>query len=123
MINQPNPKALFYWARVTVSAAASINLTTNQSITSGNFSTLFGLTPGSAVFNSSCSTLSATFTQNGAATVTTFNAPAAGTYYVSIKYATTTVRNLAVPSPTTVSYRFSTSDVPGSTATVDLVKQ
>jgi hypothetical protein len=64
--------------------------------------------------------VAATFTQNGGNVTTSFNAPAAGTYNLVIKYSTTTVRNHAVPSPPTVTYSFSTNGVGNSTATINL---
>ena len=122
-IFQVSPQALAYWVQVTVPSSGNTSFTTNESIETGTFSTLFGLASGSAVFNSSCSSLSATFAQNGGAVTSSFNAPAAGTYYLSIRYSTTTVKNKTAPTPTTVHYNFATTGVSGSTAGVDLLNQ
>jgi uncharacterized repeat protein (TIGR01451 family) len=121
-IYQVNPSSLYYWAKVSVPASGSQTLTVSQTITSGNFSTLFGLANGSAVFNGSCSKLGASFSQSGSNVTVRFNAPSPGTYYLSVRYTTTTVRRKAVPSPPTVHYSFATAGVSGSSAGVDLTQ-
>jgi uncharacterized protein len=115
-----------YWVNVTA-VAGSNTFTVNQSITSGNFATLFGLTAGSAVYTSSCTKgPKATFTQSStnaaAGTVTvTFNAPTAGTYYVNVAFRTGSLKGATAPSPSAVNYRFSTTGVPGTTRALDLM--
>jgi len=116
-----------YWVKVT-GVAGTNTVTVNQSITSGNLGTLFSLVSGSNVFRSDCSAgLNRSFAQssiNGATgTITvTFDAPAAGTYYVNVKLSTNPVKGLTVPTPTTVHYVFSTTGVEGSTRALDLEK-
>ena len=77
------------------------------------------------MFNSSCNSLSETFTQNtttGAVTVH-FNAPTAGTYVIGIKYDSKSIVGDPAPSPgTTVHYVFATTGVAGSTQGLDLIK-
>ena len=51
-----------------------------------------------------------------------FKAPAAGTYIISIKYDSDSLKGASAPSPTTVHHDFSTTGVPGSTSGLDLIK-
>jgi hypothetical protein len=54
----------------------------------------------------------------------TFNAQQAGVYYIAVKFQTGNIGGHPAPAPgTTVDYDFSTTGVPGSTSSVDLVKQ
>jgi hypothetical protein len=123
VINQVNPGVLFYWVKVTVPAGNN-TFTITQTITTGNFTTFMDKASGSDVFNSNCSSVSPTITQNpttGTVTVT-FNAPTAGTYFIGIKYSANSVAGSPAPSPgTTVHYNFTTTGVPGSTSGLDLV--
>ena len=126
LIQQVNPGVLFYWVKVT--APAGINaFVVNQSITTGNFDTLFGLASGTAVFDSDCNNVNATFIQSpinntttGTVTVT-FTAPSAGIYYIGIKFDPNTVTGKTAPTPSTVGYTYSTTGVPGSTSSLNLV--
>ena len=125
-INQVNPGVLFYWVKVTAPAGNN-TFVVNQSITTGNFNTLFALASGTAVFDSSCNNVNATFTQSpinntttGTVTVT-FNAPTAGIYYIGIKFSPSSATGKTAPTPTTVGYSYSTTGVPGSTSGLNLV--
>ena len=128
VIHQVNPGVFFYWVKVTAPAGNN-TFVVNQSITTGNFNTLFAIASGSNVFNSSCTSVNGTFTQSdinntttGTVTVT-FNATTAGIYYIGIKFSPSSVKNKTAPAPTTtVRYRFSTIGVPGSTQGLNLVK-
>jgi len=112
----------FYWVRVTVPAGNNA-FTITQTITTGNFSTFWDIASGSNVFDSNCNSLHPNITQNGNTTTVTFNAPTAGTYFISVKYDTGSVKGKTAPSPgTTVHYNFMTTGVPGSTSGLDLVK-
>jgi hypothetical protein len=54
----------------------------------------------------------------------TFNAPTAGTYFISIKFNSAGLSGRPAPSPTTtVHYDFMTTGVPGSTSGIDLKKK
>ena len=70
-----------------------------------------------------------TFTQSSinttSGTVTVkFNASRAGTYYIAIKFTTTSVVGSTAPAPTTtVHYSYSTTGVAGSTNGLDLKKK
>ena len=79
----------FYWVRVT--APAGNNTFT---ITTGNFNTVFDIANGSNVFDNS---RHPSITQNSGRTTVTANAPAAGTYFIAIKYNTGGVPD-AVPT-------------------------
>jgi hypothetical protein len=123
-ISQANPGVLFYWVRVTVPAGNN-SFTITETITTGNFTTPMDMANGgNNVFNSNCGSLSPTITQNhttGAVTVQ-WNAPTAGTYFISIKYSANSVVGSPPPSPgTTVHYNFATTGVTGSTSGLDLV--
>ena len=121
-IRSPNPSAFDYWVRVNA-AAGSNTVVISQAITTGNFSTLFGLGSGSAVDNPACAVVSgATFTAasgNGTFTVR-WTAPSAGTYYIGVRLSTSAVNRKPVPNPPTVHYSFSTGGVTGSTSGIDL---
>ena len=100
----------------------------NQSITTGNFNTLFAIQSGSNVYNSSCKNAHGNFTQstinNTTGTVTvTFNAPTAGIYYIGVKFQTKSVDGKTAPTPTTVGYSYSTTGVSGSAQGLNLVKR
>jgi hypothetical protein len=117
-----NPGVFFYWVRVTAPAGNN-TFTITQTITTGNFSGFFDLAGGSNVFDSNCNGVSETITQNGNTTTVMFNAPTAGTYFISIKYNSKSIAGDPAPSPgTTVHYNFMTTGVPGSTSGLDLIK-
>ena len=127
-IQQTDPGMFFYWVKVTAPAGNN-TFVINQSITTANFSTLFAISSGSNVYNSSCTNVHGTFTQSpinnrttGTVTVT-FNAATAGTYYIGIKFSTSSVTGQTAPSPSIVHYEYSTTGVPGSTSGLDLVKK
>jgi hypothetical protein len=127
LINQVNPGVFSYWVKVTAPAGNN-TFVINQTITTGNFNTLFSIASGSNVFGANCvNGLNPTFTQsstNGTSgTVAVANAPSAGTYYIFIKLDSTIVKGKTGPTPTTVHYAFSTVGVPGSTSGLDLVKK
>jgi hypothetical protein len=121
-IKSVNPSGFDYWVRVTASAGAN-TFVVPQSITTGNFTTLFGLGSGSGVFGSGCAGVAgATFTASANDDTFTirWNASSAGTNYVSVHLATSGVRNKPAPSPPVVHYAFSTNGVTGSTSGIDL---
>jgi hypothetical protein len=123
VIQQTNPGVFFYWVKVTVPAGNNSFLV-SQTITTGNFSTLFTLASGSNVFDANCvNGLKPTFTARGGSVSVQWNAPSAGTYIISLKYSTSSVVGVTAPSPPTVHYEFSTAGVPGSTSGIDLVKK
>jgi len=108
---------------VTVPAGNNV-FTVTETITTGNFSRPFSLANGgNNVWNNSCNSQSNTITQapNGTVTVS-FNAPVAGTYFISLKYDSGSVKGATAPNPTTVHYDFTTTGVPGSTSGIDLIK-
>ena len=127
MINGTNPGTFNYWVKVTA-AAGSNTFVINQSITTGNFSTQFALTSGSAVYDGSCKATKATFTQSSTSGTTStvtvkFNAASAGTYYIQVKFISSNLSGQAGPTPSTVGYSFSTTGVSGSTQSLNLVKK
>jgi hypothetical protein len=123
VIHNVNPGVFFYWVRVTAPAGNN-TFTITQTITTGNFNTFFDFHAGSDVFDSNCNSLNPSITQSGGTVTVTFNAPTAGTYFISIKYDPHSVVGRPAPSPgTTVHYNFNTTGVPGSTSGLDLIKQ
>jgi hypothetical protein len=122
-IQQVNPGVFFYWVRVTAPAGNN-TFTVTQAITTGNFNSFFDIQSGSNVFDSNCVSRHPSITQSGGTVTVTFNAPAAGTYFISIKYSANSVVGSPAPSPgTTVHYDFMTMGVPGSTSGLDLVRK
>jgi hypothetical protein len=122
--NNVNPGVFFYWVSVTVAGGNNV-VTITQTIQPGNtFTCKFNFASGSQVFDSRCNSVSDTITQDtGTGTVTvSFNAPA-GTYIIGIKYDSKSIVGCTAPNPTTVHYDFATTGVPGSTQTLDLIKQ
>jgi hypothetical protein len=123
-IKNVTPGVFFYWVKVTVPAGNN-SFTITQTITTANFNGHFDTASGSNVFDSNCTSQHPTITQNpttGAVTAQ-WTAPAAGTYFISIKYDSKSVQGDPAPSPgTTVHYNFTTTGVPGSTSGLDLIK-
>jgi hypothetical protein len=116
----------FYWLEVTAVAGSNTFHITETITTPGtNMTTKFALANGgNNVFNLSCNAQTETITQAADGTVTvTFNAPVAGTYIISLKYDSGSVKGANAPSPTTVHYDFASPEVPGSTQGIDLIKQ
>ena len=117
-----------YWVAVTAGAGNN-TFTVNQSITTGNFSTLFEVAPGSSVSRSNCSGgVKAAFTQSSTAAsagdvTVSFDAPTAGTYYINLKLSTNSLKGQTAPSPETVQYVFSTTGVAGTTRGLDLTRR
>jgi hypothetical protein len=78
---------------------------------------------GTAVFNSSCSKVNATFSQNsaGAETVTV---SWSGTFYIGLKYDTGAVVGHTAPANNgSIHYTFETTGIAGSAQSIDLVKK
>ena len=122
-IRNASPTAFDYWVRVSGSAGSNTAVI-SQSITTGNFSTFFGLGTGTAVYNASCGTVGgATATAasgNGSFTVQ-WNAASSGTYYIALRLSTSSVNNKRAPS-SAVHYQYSTNGVTGSTSGIDLTR-
>jgi uncharacterized repeat protein (TIGR01451 family) len=126
-INSVSPGVFFYWVKVTSLAGAN-TFTINQAITSGNFTKLFAMTSGSAAFGPACAKAAQSNVKqstSGATTTVTFTAPQAGqTYYLGVKYDSTSVGNVAPPTGNgTATYAFVTSGVGGSGSGLSLSKK
>ncbi len=124
LIHAVAPHNFLYWVPVTAPAGNNIFAIT-QTITSGSFNTFFtAVENGSNVLDSDCVPLQRSIRQSGDTVTMEFNAPAAGTYYIAIKFNTQNLRGQPVPRPTgtTVQYDFTTTGVPSSTSRLDLVK-
>jgi len=127
-INGLSEGTISYWVRV-VSPAGNNSLTIDQSVTTGNFATLFALSGGSNVFRADCTGgLKATITQSSvnasSGTISVaFTAPTAGAYYLGIKLSSSPFKGLNPPAPSTVSFRFSTQLVTDTTRSLDLLLQ
>jgi hypothetical protein len=117
-----SPGSFDYWVQVSRSAGSS-SAVIPQSITTGNFSTLFGLGTGTAVYNAGCVAVSgataAAASGNSSFTVS-WNAANSGTYYIALTLSTSTVNNKRAPS-SAVHYQYSTNGVTGSTSGIDLI--
>ena len=123
--NNVNPGVFFYWVSVTVAGNGSHSITITQTIQPGNtFTCKFNFTSGSSVFDSNCNSVPDTITQDaGTGAVTAQWTGPAGTYIIGIKYDSKSIVGCTAPNPTTVHYDFVTTGVPGSTQTLDLIKQ
>jgi len=123
VIHNVAPGVFFYWVKVTVPAGNN-SFTVTQTITTGNFNSFFDMASGNNVFDSNCNSVHPTITQDpttGTVTVQ-WNAPTAGTYFISIKFSGSSLAGKPAPSPgTTVHYDFMTTGVPGSTSGLDLI--
>ena len=124
VIKKVVPNLAVYWVKVTVPAGPR-TVEVDQTITSGNFSKKLTLGAGGRVFTAACGRLQqATFTSGPDGSVTVgFNATAAGTYLVAVRYQSSAVIGQPTPAPTTIHYLFSTAGVSSSTATLDLLRQ
>ena len=125
-VSQTNPGAFFYWVRVAVGPGAR-SAVVDQSLLTGNFTRLFSLGSGSqSVYNAGCASVrGATATQaaNGDVTVN-WTAATAGTFYIGLKYNTSSIVGGAKPNPgTNVDYGFATTGVLGSTEGVRLSRK
>ena len=122
VVKNVQPTGFLYWVAVTAPAGGN-TFTITQTITTGNFNSFIPIAGGSKVFNSNCGNLPLTITQSGGTVTVTFNAPTAGTYFISIKYNSKSLNGKPAPSPTTtVHYDFMTTGVPASTSGLDLVR-
>jgi len=125
-IASTNPTTFRYWVKVNAAAGANTVTVTQTIATPNTFNTLFKLNTGGNVYNTGCASgFSPTFTSSGTTgktgTVTvTFNAPAAGTYYVTLNYTGSSLKNKAVPSPTPASFSFAVTTVSGSSMSLSL---
>jgi hypothetical protein len=129
-ISQTAPGVIFYWVKVQVPSSAgpfpakqtfTITQSTTYKPTKGT--QYFTQANGSFAYNSSCNTLATTIGGNDAARTVTFTAPAAGTYFIGIKYTTSDVVGSSpavTKSGSGYVYTFSTNGVAGSTSTVAL---
>jgi hypothetical protein len=122
------PSAILYWLRVPAEAGGN-QVVIDQSITTGNFNRLWSLAKGSSVLNSDCAgRLRPSFSQTSNAGATgqftvIWNAPSAGIYFIMLKLEIKDLRNLPVPTPSTVHYDLSSAAVPGSVSGIDLTGQ
>jgi hypothetical protein len=110
--------------KVTVLAGTQ-SIVIDQTILSGGFSTFFALSSGfQPVFTTNCAELGATISQSNGAVTVTWSAGTGGTFYISVKYDTTSLVGATKPSPgTNVTYTFQTAGVPGSTEGLTLSKK
>jgi uncharacterized protein len=125
-VSQTNPGTFFYWVKVDVGAGAR-SAVVDQSILTANFTRTFSLGSGSQpVYNAGCASVrGATATQaaNGDVTVN-WTAAAGGTFYIGLKYSTSSIVGGAKPDPgTNVDYTFETTGIAGSTEGVRLSKK
>ena len=109
LIDRVVPHGFLYLVPVTAPAGENIFRIT-QTITTGNFNSFFAdIGYGSNVRDSDCIRLQRTVTQSGDTVTVRFNAPAAGTYFIAIKFNAQSLFGEPAPSPgTTVHYNFTT---------------
>ena len=121
LMKNAQPDSFLYWVAVTVPAGNN-TFTVTETITTGNFNTLFAIS-GSNVYSSSCGSVHRTVTQSGGTVTVTLAAPAAGTYFIQLKFNANSVNNKPAPNPSSVHYQFMTTGVPDSTQGIDLVRR
>src|SRR5262249_16396795 len=130
-VNQVSPGVFFYWVKVTATAGTNtFNIVQTITSSNNNFNHFFNIASGSAVYNSTCNVVSRNITQTFSAapppsstTSATFTGVAGQTFYIGIKYDSTSVKGFTAPSPNTqVDYSFSTTGVPASTSGISLIK-
>ena len=117
------PSSFDYWVQVTRSAGSNTAVIP-QSITTGNFSTLFGLGSGTVVYNASCGAVAgatATAASGNSSFTVQWNAASSGTYFIALRLSTSTVTNKKAPA-STVHYQYSTNGVSSSTSGIDLTR-
>ena len=102
--------------KVTLLAGAQ-SIVIDQTILSGGFSTFFALSSGfQPVFTTNCAAQpGATISQSNGDVTVTWNAGADGTFYISVKYDTTSLVGATKPTSPPVQYQFQTTGVSGST--------
>jgi hypothetical protein len=123
IIDRVNPNAFLYWVKATA-PAGNKTFTITQTITTGNFDRFFAAASvGSNVFDSDCLPMQRTISRTPDTVTVRFKAPAAGSYYIAIKFTSRNLIGWPEPSPgTTVHYDFMTNGVPDSTSGLDLVR-
>jgi len=121
LMKNAQPDSFLYWVAVTVPAGNN-TFTVTETITTGNFNTLFAIS-GINVYSSSCGSVHRTVTQSGGTVTVTLAAPAAGTYFIQLKFNANSVNNKPAPYPSSVHYQFMTTGVPDSTQGIDLVRR
>jgi hypothetical protein len=125
LISNVTPGVFFYYMQVTVAAAGpqSFTLVHSSLQMPGVF---FDIASGSAVFNSSCAKVADVNVQNsttGDVTIS-FNAPAAGTYIIGVKFNSKSIQGETAPSPSaTFTFKLTSGgvDVANSIDTLNLV--
>ena len=116
-INQVAPGVFFYWIRVTNGGTYTVTQTTSPQASFKKFS----FASGSAVFNSSCTKVSSSISQNSTTGTVTITFSGTGQFYIGIKYDASSVKGVAAPSPSTVHYDFEMPEVLNSIQGLDLV--
>jgi hypothetical protein len=119
LIDRVVPGSFLYWVPVTVPAGDNI-FRIIQTITIGNLNTFFMGIVGK-VFDSNCVSLEPSNSQIGNTVQVKFNAPAAGTYFIAIKFSGRSLLGQPAPNPRTVHYDFTTTGVPDSNSGLDLL--
>jgi hypothetical protein len=124
LIKKAVPNTAVYWVKVTVPAGPQ-TVEVDQAITSGNFTQKLTLANGGKVYTAACGKVKQpTFASGADGSVTVgFDATAARSYWVAVRYHANAVNGQSTPSPTTIHYLFSTAGVPSSSATLDFLRQ
>jgi hypothetical protein len=127
-INNAEPGVLFYYNKFEA-PSSTFDVHVTQTITSGNFSKLFG-TKQVMFYDADCNTLSMTVTSTAPGDVVfhVTGATAGATYVLSVKYSPHDVAGQPAPTPTTVHYAWAMdfnggASLPGSDAAIDMTKK
>jgi hypothetical protein len=118
-----NPGVFFYWTKITTTMANQ-TVTVSQSNTSTNNAALFGVHQGwDRLYTGNCSSWTAGTVIGANGSGASFTVPTPGNYVIGVKYSTKTIAGTAVPVPANITYNFTTSLGPVTSASVPLVKQ
>lgn len=126
-ISRVNLDAFYYWVKVVPSKAGLDTVTITQStnaasqpVFAANANGVFDKFSAAA---GECEQVSSTMTHpTGRVTVVTFRGSQGTTFYIGVKFSTSTAVGRPAPTGGPIRFLFSTTGVNGSTSEVDLVK-
>jgi hypothetical protein len=110
-----NPGVFFYWTHITTTTPNQV-VTVTQSNNSTNNAALFQIHQGwIRLYTGDCSSYT-TGTQNAGGTGGSFTVPTPGNYIIGIKYSPKSIAGTPVPVPPTITYTFTSSLGPSTSA-------
>jgi hypothetical protein len=113
-IKQVNLGVFFYWVKVTGGGTYTITQSSSPSLTP------FRIAPGSAVYDASCSKVSRMVIQDATTGTVTVTFSGTGTFFIGIKYASTSVKGTPATAGQTYVDTMATIEVAGSIQSINL---